>query len=198
MKKKQIFQPGVWAVAIAIFLTGCAGMMSKATEKNFKDPVITLKRVEVQKYWGWWYFSSKVNPSKGKTGNYGAPLALAFIFKIQNPNRFAVMMEEIRFTVGFDEFDLDTVILQESTWVPAKKTTELRAISVFDGQSALLSLMMTGGYKLKEKGWSPWHALETFWIGIPAFSFPVYVRQGSAVFSADKIVRGVPFSATFQ
>ncbi len=198
MKKKSIFRPGIWAVAIAMFLTGCAGMMSKPTEKNFKDPVITLKNVEVHKYWGWWYFSAKVNPSKGKAGNYGAPLALAFIFKIKNPNEFAVMMEEMKFTVGFDEFDLDTVILQESVWVPAKKTTELRAISVFDGRSALLSLMMTGGYRLKEKGWSPWHALETFWIGIPDFSFPVHVKQGSAVFSAGKIVKGVPFSATFE
>jgi len=198
MKKKSIFQPGVWAVAIAIFLTGCAGMMSKPTEKNFKDPVITLKHVEVHKYWGWWYFSAKVNPSKGKAGNYGAPLALAFIFKINNPNKFAVMIEEMKFTVGFDEFDLDTVILQESVWVPGKKITELRATSVFDGRSALLNLTMTGAYRLKEKGWSPWHALETFWTGIPDFSFPVYVKQGTAVFRADKIVRGVPFSATFQ
>jgi len=137
MKKKSIFRPGIWAVAIAIFLAGCAGMMSRPTEKNFKDPVITLKHVEVHKYWGWWYFSAKVNPSKGKAGNYGAPLALAFIFKIKNPNEFAVMMEEMKFTVGFDEFDLDTVILQESVWVPAKKTIELRAISVFDGLSLI-------------------------------------------------------------
>ena len=197
MGKKSILRSGIWVVTFAIFLSGCAGMMSKPTEKNFNDPEITLKHVEVHKYWGWWYFSAKVNPSMGKAGNYGAPLALAFIFKIKNPNKFAVMMEEMRFTVGIDEFDLDTVILQESVWVPANKTTELRAISVFDGRSALLSLMSAGGYRLKEKGWSPWHALETFWNGIPDFSFPVHARQGSAVFSADKIVKVVPFSATF-
>ena len=73
MKKKSIFR-GIWAIAIAIFLAGCAGMTSKPTEKNFEGPEITLKHVEVHKYWGWWYFSAKVHPSKEKQETTVLPL----------------------------------------------------------------------------------------------------------------------------
>lgn len=197
MKKKSIFLISLSVFVITALLTGCASMMAKPTQKGFREPVITLNHVEVQKYWGWWYFSGKVKPTKGNAGNYGAPMVLAFIFDIQNPNKFSVMMEEMKFTVGFEEFDLDTVILPDEVWVPAGKTTQVRALSIFDGRSALLSLLVTGGYKLKARGWSPWKALEKYWTGIPDFSFPVHVNQGSAIFKAGDIVKGVSFKATF-
>jgi len=197
MRKKTIVLTLLSVMVIAGFLAGCAGMAAKPTESNFKAPVVTLSHVEVQKYWGWWFFSSKIKPAKGTAGNYGAPLVLAYIFEIQNPNEFPVLMEDFKFTVGFEDFDLDTVILSDPMWIPAGKTNTFRATSVFDARSAQLSLLVTGGFKLKEKGISFWDALEKFWTGIQDFSFPIHANQGSAIFKADGIVKGVSFSATF-
>lgn len=196
MRKTTIVLICLAAMVAAAFFTGCAGMQ-KASESNFKDPVISLSHVEVQKYWGWWYYSAKVKPTKGKAGDYGAPMVLAYIWEIQNPNSYPVELKEFKFSVGFEEFDLDTVILPDSMWIPAGHTNELRAVSVFDGRSALLSMLVTGGFKLKEKGESPWDALEKYWTGIPDFSFPVHANQGTAIFGADGVTKGVSFNATF-
>ena len=197
MRKKTILWTCLSITIIAGLLVGCAGMSAKPTESNFQTPVVTLDRVELQKYWGWWFFSNKIEPAKGEAGNYGAPMALAFVFEIQNPNDFPVLMEECRFTVGFEDFDLDTVISQDPMWIPAGKTNTFRALSVFDARSAQLSLLVTGGFKLKELGISFWDALEKYWTQIPDFSFPVHARQGSAIFKADGIVKTVAFNATF-
>jgi hypothetical protein len=196
MRKKTILLICLFALISAGFLSGCAGMQ-KASESNFKDPVVKLNRVEVQKYWGWWFYGAKVKPTKGQAGNNAAPLALAYIWEIQNPNSFPVELQEFKFTVGFEDFDLDTVILPDTMWIPAGKTNTLRALSVFDARSAQLSLLVTGGFKLKERGISFWDALEKYWTEIPDYSFPVHANQGSAIFKADGVTRGVSFSATF-
>jgi hypothetical protein len=184
------------ALAASVFLGGCAGMQ-KASESNFKDPMITLSHVEVQKYWGWWFYGAKVEPTKGTAGNNAAPLALAYIWEIKNPNSYPIELQEFTFTVAFEDFDLDTVILPDTMWIPAGKTNQLRALSIFDARSAQLSLLVTGGFKLKEQGISFWDALEKYWTGIPDFSFPVHANQGSAIFKADGVTRGVSFQATF-
>ena len=197
MRKKSIILICFSFIVIAAFLTGCAGMAAKPTEKSFQAPVVTLSHVEVQTYWGWWYYSNKVKPTKGTAVNYGAPLNRAFIFEIKNPNKFPVMMEKLQFTVGFEEFDLNTVISTEAMWIPAGMTNEIRLHSLSDARQALLSLLVTGGFKLKEKGLSPWEALEKWWTGVPEFSFPVHANQGSAIFKADGLMKSVAFNATF-
>jgi hypothetical protein len=197
MRTKVVLKTGLTVLLISVLLVGCAGMTTKPTESNFQAPTVKLNYVEVSKYWGWWFFSDKVEPTKGTKGNYGAPLALAFIFEITNPNSFPIEMDELTFTVGFEEFDLDTVMVPEKMWIPAGKTNELRATSVFDARSAQLSMLVTGGFKLKEKGISFWDALQKYWTGISDFSFPVHVNQGSAVFKADGVTKAVSFNATF-
>ncbi|OEU68372.1 MAG: hypothetical protein BBJ57_10485 [Desulfobacterales bacterium PC51MH44] len=107
------------------------------------------------------------------------------------------MMEKLQFTMGFEEFDLNTVIANEPMWIPAGKTNEIRLNSLSDARQALLSLMVTGGFKLKEQGISPWAALEKWWTEVPEFSFPIYVREGSAIFKADGLMKGVTFNFAF-
>jgi hypothetical protein len=153
--------------------------------------------VEVQTYWGWWFFTKKTEPAKGKAGNYGAPLDLAFIFEVSNPNDFPVMMEKLQFTVGFEDFDINTVSSNEVMWIPAGKTNQIRMHSILDASQTQLSLLVTGGLKLKESGKSVWDMLEKWWTQIPDFSFPVHVRGGSAIFKADGLLKPVSFSATF-
>jgi len=197
MQRKSFILVCLSVFVVAALLMGCAGMAVKPTEKNFKAPIVTLSHVEVQNYWGWWYYSKKVEPTKGTAGDYGAPINLAFIFQIQNPNEYPVMMEKLQFTMGFEDFDLNTVIGNEPMWIPAGKTNEIRLNSLSDARQALLSLMVTGGFKLKEQGISPWDALEKWWTEVPEFTFPIYVKEGAALFNADGLMKSVTFNFTF-
>ena len=184
----------VMAVAL---LSGCAGMQAKPSEANFQAPAVTLSHVEVPYYVGYYYISNKVEVTKGKKSNYGAPMMMAFIFEIENPNKFPVMMEGFQFSVLFEDFEVNTVNSTETMWIPAGKTNQIRVPAMFDTRQTLLTLLLPGAMKLKEKGISPWDALEKWWTGAPEFSFPITAAEGSAIFNADGIVKVVPFEAVF-
>jgi hypothetical protein len=124
-------------------------------------------------------------------------MMLAFIYEINNPNAYPVLMDGFKFSVLFDEFEVNTVSSPESMWIPAGKTNALRVPAIFDTRQTLLTLLLPGAMKLKEKNLSPWEALEKWWTGAPDASFPVTASEGSAVFQADGVTRVVPFEATF-
>ena len=177
-------------------LFGCAALQ-KPSESNLKDPVISLSHVEVPYYTGYYYISNKVKPTKGNAGNYGAPMMMAFIYEINNPNAYPVMLDGFKFSILFDDFEVNTVSSPEAMWIPAGKTNALRVPAIFDTRQTLLTLLLPGAMKLKEKKLSPWAALEKWWTGAPDFSFPVTASEGSAVFTAGGVTRVVPFEATF-
>jgi len=197
MNKKLIWMT-VLIFGMALVLASCAGMKTKPTAQNFKAPVISLESFEVPQYDGYWYFSKKVKPTKGDAGNRGAPLPMSFLFNITNPNPYPVLLDGFKFTVAFDkDFDLITYNNQDSYWIPAGKTDQVRATTLITTRSALLSLLVTGGYKLKARGWSPWQALERWWKGVPNYSVPITVKEGAFTFRADGVEKVVPFQATF-
>jgi hypothetical protein len=177
-------------------LFGCAALQ-KPSESNLKDPVISLSHVEVPYYTGYYYLSNKVKPTKGNAGNYGAPMMMAFVWEINNPNAYPVMLDGFKFSILFDDFEVNTVSSPEAMWIPAGKTNGLRVPAIFDTRQTLLTLLLPGAMKLKEKKLSPWAALEKWWTGAPDFSFPVTASEGSAVFTAGGVTRVVPFMATF-
>ncbi len=196
MQKKSILAC-LSVIAIVAFLSGCAGMAAKPTEDNCKPAVVTLDSMEVAHNFGYWYFSNKVQPTKGKPDNVGAPLDLAFTFDVQNPNAYPVLLEELKFTVAFEEFDLNTVGTNATQWIPAGMTNQVRVHAHFDVRQSLLSLLVTGGFKLKAKGLNAWSALEKWWTGIPNYEVPVQVKGGSAITKADGVTRVASFNATF-
>lgn len=190
----------VAVLALCVFMaamTGCTALQPKATDSSFKPPVVTLSHVELAHYWGWWYYSKKVEPTKGTAGDYGAPLDFAFVFEIENPNPFPVKLESFSFTVGFEEFDVNSPGVIESQWIPPGKTNQLRVHAISDARQALLSLLVTGGFKLKEKGTNVWAQLESWWTKAQDFGFPITVKEGSAVFTADGVTKVSQFSAMF-
>ena len=196
MQKNAKLRICLSVLVIAFLMTGCAAMQ-KPSESNFKSPTVTLSHVELEHYFGWWFYGAKVEPDKGKAGNNGAPLDYAFIFEITNPNDYPVMLDGFSFSVAFEEFGLNRVIAPETMWIPAGKTNQMRVHALFDVRPVQMSLLVTGGFKLKEKGVSFWDQLEKWWTGAPDFSFPLNVNEGSAVFTADGLTRVVPFNATF-
>jgi hypothetical protein len=138
MRKKSLIFTSFSVVVISTLLLACATAPPTPTEKNFQAPVVTLNSVEVAHYWGWWYYSKKIEPTKGKAGDYGAPLDLAFVFDIENPNPYPVMMENLTFTVAFEEFDLNTVGSMETQWIPAGKTNQVRVHAMFGAWALVL------------------------------------------------------------
>ena len=197
MHKRSFILTCLSVVVIAAMLSGCAGTMVTPTQQNFKAPVVTLDSMEVAHAFGYWYFSKKVKPTKGKPDNVGAPLDLAFIFNIENPNEYAVKMENLKFTVAFEEFDLNTVASTDTMWIPAGKTNQVRVHAHFDVRQSLLSLLVTGGFKLKAKGTNAWDQLEKWWTGIPEYDVPVHVKAGAALFEAGGMTQVTTFKATF-
>ena len=197
MHKRSFILTCLSVVVIAAMLSGCAGTMVTPTQQNFKAPVVTLDSMEVVHAFGYWYFSKKIKPTKGKPDNVGAPLDLAFIFNIENPNEYAVKMENLKFTVAFEEFDLNTVASTDTMWIPAGKTNQVRVHAHFDVRQSLLSLLVTGGFKLKAKGTNAWDQLEKWWTGIPEYDVPVHVKACAAVFEAGGMTQVTTFKATF-
>jgi hypothetical protein len=197
MHKKSNIRIWLSVIAAVALFAGCAQMAVRPDQQNFKTPVVTLDSMEVSHAFGFWYFSNKVKPTKGNPDNVGAPLELAFIFNIKNPNDYPVKMDSLKFTIAFEEFDLNTVDSTDTMWIPAGKTNQLRVPAHFDVRQSLLSLMVTGGFKLKEKGTNAWAILEKWWTEIPQYTIPVHVKGGSAVFNADGMTKVATFEATF-
>jgi hypothetical protein len=199
MRKQSLFMIVISFAVVAAFLTGCAGTQ-KASESSFMTPEVTLSHAEVPSYFGYWFYDNKVqptNPANAKPGNNGAPLIYAFILNIKNPNDFPVLMDNLKFTVALEGFDLNTVNSQEQTWVPAGKTTQLRVPCVLGMAEASGALMLAGGFQLKEKNLKAWDLIEKWWTKAPDFSFPIEVRDGSAVFKADGITKVAAFKAKY-
>ena len=197
MQKRLILLASICLLLVVPGLIFGAGKEVTATQKNFKPPVVTLSRVEVAHYWGYWFYGAKVEVTRGKVGNNGAPLDLNFIFDIKNPNPYPVALENLNFTVAFEDFDLNTVGSQEVMWIPAGKTNQLRVSAMFDIWQSFMSLGVTGGLKLQEKGIAAHDQLEKWWTAFPDFTFPISVKEGSAVFKADNVTGVVAFSATY-
>jgi len=197
MQKKLILLAGVCLLLVLPGLVFGAEKEVKTTPKNMKNPVVTLNRVEVANYWGYWFYGAKTEVTRGKAGNNGAPLGLNFIFNIKNPNPYPVALESLNFTVAFEDFDLNTVGSQEVMWIPAGKTNELRIPAMLGLFEAFMSVGVTGGFRMQEKGIAVHDQLEKWWTTIPDFSFPVQVKEGSAVFKAGKMTGVTAFSATY-
>ncbi len=184
-------------LALTFFLSSCTGVQVQPNASNFTQPDLTLELLEIPQYDGYWYYAKAVKPTKGEPDDRGAPLPLSFLFNVKNPNPYTVSLEGIRFTVSFEGFDMITVNNSDQYLIPPESTDHIRINTMITARSALLSLMVTGGFKLKEKGWSPWEALKRWWEGIPAYEVPVTLKDGSATFSADGATKVLPFELSF-
>jgi len=182
-----------------VVLVSCAGMEAKPSVADFKDPVIKGEYLEVPQYDGFWHYDAKAEPVKGAKGAHGAPLPLSFLLSVTNPNSFPVLLEGVTFTVAFDnDFELYTGNNNDSYWIPAGKTSHVRLNTMITTVSASTSLGVTGGYKLKEKGWSSWDAIQRWWEGVPAMKVPVTLKECNFTFKADGVTKVVPFQTTFK
>ena len=74
MKKRLILLVSICLLLVVPGLLFGAGKEAKKPQKEFKPPVVTLNRVEVAHYWGYWFYGSKVEVTKGKPVTTAHPL----------------------------------------------------------------------------------------------------------------------------
>ena len=180
---------------MGVIFASCAGIQVKPTAANFKAPKIALEMIDVPQYDGYWVYS-KMKPTKGKGGG-SAPLPIAVTFNITNPNAYPVLLDGYRFTIAFEEFDMITVKGYETQWIPAGRTNQLRATTMIMPGTAVGSLMVASGFKLKAKGTNAWAELEKWWTTIPDMAFPITIHEGSFTFTANGVSKILPFKATY-
>jgi len=199
MSKKGLALIMALLFGLGVFFTSCAGVATKPSAENFKTPVIKLVMFEVPQYDEYWYYAGAIEPTKGKKGDHGAPLPMSFLFSIQNPNPYPILLEGVTYTVAFDkEFEVITTNNNDSYWIPAEKTDQVRLNTLVTVRSALTGLLLANAPLLKNKGWDAWATLEKWWSGVPVLSVPVTVKNCGFTFVADGVTKVVPFEGTAQ
>lgn len=146
-----------------------------------KAPVIKLDRVEVASYWGY------IDPAT----KCSSPLVLAFVFALKNPNKANVMLDDLKFTVAFEDFEVNTVMYYDDNYIPGGATDYLRINVVLDSAVTNGLLLVTSGHRLVEMNVKSSDLLEKWWKGVSDFNFPISVRNGTATFigPGDKPMR---------
>jgi hypothetical protein len=174
-----------------------AGKGMAAKTAAVKAPVVKLERVEVASYWG--YYLDGILDKEGKltAGRRGAPLVLSFIYSVQNPNNVKIMLDDFKFTVAFEGFELNTLTFFDDNYIPAKTTDHFRFNGTFDYNSAQGSLMVTSGNRLLEMNVNAPDLLKKWWEGISDFSFPITVNGTGTFVGPDGKNIIVPFEGTF-
>jgi hypothetical protein len=173
------------APAKAAPMTG-KGMAAKGAAA--KAPVVKLERVDIANIQSFY-----LDPKERK----GAVMNLAFIFALENPNNYRIMLDDLKFTVAFEEFELNTIIVYEDNYVPAKTTDYLRTNAFFDSMAAFLTLAVTKGHRLVEMGKKPDEMLKRWWEEVADFKFPITVNGTATFVGPDGKSMIVPFEATF-
>ena len=197
MPKKSTVLLVAFIFGVGALMVSCAGMQTKPTEANFKDPVLAIELIDVPQYDGYWYYGGKIKPTVGQAGDHGSPLPVAITFNITNPNPYPVLLDGYLFTLAFEGFELITVNGYETQWIPAGKTNQLRATTLITTRSALLILGAVSGHQLKAKGMDPWSAMEKWWTTIADMAFPINIEDGNFTFKADGVHKVVTFSGTY-
>jgi hypothetical protein len=167
--------PGVTLLA---FLIGM-GSIHTASAATLQAPVVELERVEVASY-----FPYAEKPAR-------VPLVLAFVFRITNPNPFAVGLEDLKFTYGFEAkagefFDLSTPTVYDTMHIPGKMANQLRVVSVLDSLVVPSTLLVASGTRLQALELKAPDLVKMWWEQIGDFSFRIRVTEGVATFSSER------------
>lgn len=178
MRSRIITLSLAFALAMALCLPMAASAATKVT--TVVPPVVTLDRVEVQNYFGFWHGTKEKPKAKGN-----APLVVAFVFNISNANSLPVMLDNFKFTYAFDGYDIRTPIFANYQWIPAGKTNQLRVVSTMTTGALAGNLAVTAGFQMKEKGDSAGALLKKWWTTIPDYAFPIAIKYGTAMFVYD-------------
>lgn len=185
---KRTFPILILSIFLIWNLTSCKpGLLP--TEDTGK-PRITLERVEVMSYFPWVDLPSRT------------PLALGFLFNINNPSGQNVMLDNIKFTVSFEAspnkfIEIATPTYYDRIYFPSNTTSQYRVVSVIDSATIRLTLLVAQAPKIQELKLNPNELIKSWYSKIGDFGFKIKVSEGMAVFSSKSGDIFVPFEGIF-
>jgi hypothetical protein len=173
-------------------------MGTKPTEANFKAPSVTLDSIQIDYYNGFWYYG-KAEVAKGKAPKFGgsAPVTLAFVFNIMNPNNYSVRYDSGTFYLFFDDYELRVVNDINPMWIPAGMTNTKVLTVTIDAATTWAKFLLAGKQLAMERGDDPWEKVEGWFTNLPEMSFPIDLKDGQFLFSADGVVEAVPINVRY-
>ena len=153
-------------------------------------PKVTLERVDVHSYFPW------ADPPARN------PLALAFVFNIENPSEYRIMLDNMKFAYSFEVnpdyyIEMNVPVSYDRIYFPPKTTSEYRIVNIIDSAVITGKLMVTQGSKLQSLDLKPIDLIKNWYAKIGDFAFGIKVGEGMAVFSTEKGDVFVPFEGKF-
>ncbi len=173
---------GVWG------LTACKPGLLPTEEAG--KPKVILDRVEVMSYFPWTDLPART------------PLALGFVFNIDNPSGYNIKLDNIKFTFSFEAapnkyIEIATPTYYDQIYFPPKTTSQYRIVSVLDSATIRLTLLVAQAPKIKALGLQPADVIKNWYTKIGDFGFGILISEGMAVFSSEKGDIFVPFEGKF-
>ena len=153
-------------------------------------PKVTLERVDVAGAFPW------ADPPARN------PLALAFVFNIENPSGYNIMLDNIKFAYSFEVkpdyyIEMNIPMAYDRIYFPPKTTSQYRIVNIIDSAVITGKLMVTQGAKLQALDLKPIDVIKNWYAKVGDFAFGIKVGEGMAVFSSEKGDLFVPFEGKF-
>jgi hypothetical protein len=173
---------GVWG------MTACKpGLLPT---EDLGKPKVALERVEVQSYFPWADLPART------------PMALGFVFNVQNPSGYNIMLDNIKFTVSFEAapnqyIEINTPVAYDRIYFPSNTTSQYRIVSLMDSMTINLTLLVAQAPKIQALGIKPADVIKNWYAKIGDFAFGIKVSEGMAVFASEKGDIFVPFEGYF-
>jgi hypothetical protein len=153
-------------------------------------PKVTLDRVEIMSYFPWTDLPART------------PLALGYVFSIDNPSGYNVKLENVKFSVNFEAapdkyIEVSTPTYYDQIYFPANTTSQYRIVNVLDSVTIRLTLLVAQAPKIQALNLQAADVIKNWYTKIGDFGFTIKVSEGMAVFSSDKGDIFVPFEGKF-
>lgn len=183
---------------IGALFASCAGVQTKPTAANFKDPVITLDYIAASYYEGFWYYGkAKVAMGKAPAGGGSSPVTLEFVFEIANPNSYPILLDSSQFFLYFDDYELRIVKDMNEMWIPAGKTNSKVLHVTLTPFSTYVKFLLASKELALSRGDKPWDKITQWWTGFPDMALKIDVTEGSFSFRANGVSKVVGISVTY-
>lgn len=142
-------------------------------------PKVTLERVEVQSYFPWADLPART------------PMVLGFVFNIENPSDYKILLENFKFVVSFEAapgkyIEIAVPTYYDQMYFAPKTKNQYRVVSVMDSMTMNLTLLVAQAPKIKPLGVKPADVIKKWYATIGDFKFGIKVSEGQATFSTEK------------
>jgi hypothetical protein len=176
-------------VTLAVWgMTACKPGLLPTSEAG--KPKVTLERVEIQSYFPWADLPART------------PLALAYVFAVENPSGYNIKLDNFKFTTFFEVkpgeyLAITTPTTYEMLYFPPNTVSHYRVVDVLDSFTINLSLAVANALKIQQLNLNRADVIKNWYAKVGDFAFGIRVGEGMAVFSSEKGDIFVPFEGKF-